>query len=386
MKIALRTSGGRGEYELAGRQGNMSANDLEGLPIFYEFTPDLIIPAHSSVKTDQGKPRLRLRVPRSDRHLYLLLADILLLPKPKRELDKTTPSVLTLKNETYSISEVKVDISEHNDKKIVLRPTDVLLANKSGQTQAIGFFNRMARILEVWDAAEQMESSLANLVHEHQRAITRGSGNHASIKDASIAIRKYLMVDADPLPLIEKELGIDIEEEPEDAEVAQRFVEDDNTTPIEAKQRQIRQWRQQAIRGSKGNKFRNAVRQAYRNTCLFSGMKLPKIGPAGSAGVDAAHILPWANFDIDSVANGICLSKMCHWAFDAGILRLDFDNMQKVYHLEVPREIEDAAKVEGFDLSYFKSLAGVIPSERLPNKKSEWPRPELIKKLNESVF
>ena len=115
-------------------------------------------------------------------------------------------------------------------------------------------------------------------------------------------------------------------------------------------------------------------------------MRLPKLAPAGSAGVDAAHILPWATFDIDSVANGICLSKLCHWAFDAGILRLDFDNAIEAYKIEIPKEIEEAAKAEGFDLSYFRSIVGVIPRERLPKKKSEWPHPELIQKLNESVF
>jgi DNA mismatch endonuclease (patch repair protein) len=46
MNIALRLSGGRGEYELAGTQGELRVQDLFGLPMFIEIPgrPDFIFP------------------------------------------------------------------------------------------------------------------------------------------------------------------------------------------------------------------------------------------------------------------------------------------------------------------------------------------------------
>lgn len=42
MRIALRTSGGRGEYELAGKQGEIAASSLFDHPLLYELTPEII--------------------------------------------------------------------------------------------------------------------------------------------------------------------------------------------------------------------------------------------------------------------------------------------------------------------------------------------------------
>ena len=50
------------------------------------------------------------------------------------------------------------------------------------------------------------------------------------------------------------------------------------------------------------------------------GLHLPRTSVNASAGVDAAHILPWADYDLDHVCNGICLCKHHHWAFDEGLL------------------------------------------------------------------
>ena len=55
-----------------------------------------------------------------------------------------------------------------------------------------------------------------------------------------------------------------------------------------------------ALRGASGTKFSADVRKAYNDTCLFTGMKLPKIPATASSGVDAAHILPWAEYDLNT--------------------------------------------------------------------------------------
>lgn len=60
MRIALRTGGGRGVYELAGSQGTYRASDLFNREMFYELTPDLVVPGRAVPDVRQGKPRIKL--------------------------------------------------------------------------------------------------------------------------------------------------------------------------------------------------------------------------------------------------------------------------------------------------------------------------------------
>jgi len=136
------------------------------------------------------------------------------------------------------------------------------------------------------------------------------------------------------------------------------------------------------VRGFAGNKFREDVSDSYDYRCIFSGQRLPRLEITESAGVDSAHILPWSTHDINSVRNGLCLNKQCHWAFDEGVLRLTFDGGSNTYLLEVPRTIRRAAENRSFDLDYFESLAGPIPGSRLPRNESLWPSPTYIEELN----
>ncbi|NJL18886.1 MAG: hypothetical protein HC901_00770 [Bdellovibrionaceae bacterium] len=384
MKIALRTSGGRGEYELVGMQGNVSSTDLRGIPIFFELTPSLVIPGNVKVKTDQGKPRLRLEKPRNDLHLALLLADILLFPLPKRELSKTGKRYLEIKTHQFAITDVQVDIADRSPSSVVLRPTSFILQNSVHERLVVDFNRRMSRILIVWDAAKNTTSRLASLIQQHRHAVTSNDCQHSEIKNLSGAIRKHLKNDVDILPLVETALkldpDLDVDEWSDEAGILD-FYENDPTTQIEAKRRQIRELRKLAIRGSAGQRFRKKVREAYQNRCLFSGLSLPKLPGTSAPGVDAAHILPWAEFDIEEVCNGICLSKICHWAFDVGILRLEFEDTNQSYRLRIPDDVRGQCEDVGLDLNYFESLTCQIPKERLPKSKKDWPNPRFLNQL-----
>ena len=127
MRIALRTSGGRGEYELAGTQGSVHASDLFDRVMSYELTPEIIIPgrAVATVTETQGKPRIRLQDQASTTHLYRLLAAVLLLPKPKREFKETHGHFL--RRESYSMTAIYVDVSARTATEVVMRPTELLL-------------------------------------------------------------------------------------------------------------------------------------------------------------------------------------------------------------------------------------------------------------------
>lgn len=96
MRIALRTSGGRGEYEVAGSHGSITVSDIIDFHIQLQMLPNQFIDTNNYIRRVQGKPRIRLSDQKQDQHIYLTIADILLMPKPKRELSKTPGGKLQL--------------------------------------------------------------------------------------------------------------------------------------------------------------------------------------------------------------------------------------------------------------------------------------------------
>lgn len=96
MRIALRTSGGRGEYEVAGSHESIRVHDVFDRQIVLELLPGFRFPTNNYVRHTQGKPRIRLLDPYGDSHVYLILAAILLLPKPKREIGATPEASLNI--------------------------------------------------------------------------------------------------------------------------------------------------------------------------------------------------------------------------------------------------------------------------------------------------
>ena len=385
MRIALRTGGGRGVYELAGNQGETSASDLFNREIFYELTPQIIIPGRAMASRLQGKPRIRLDDTKRTTHFYRLLAAVLLLPKPKREF-KTTHGEQLLKFEAYSMSAIKVDVGDTDAHKVVLRPTDLLLANADDLEETVVFAQRMSRIARLWEAASSQDTPFAQLVRNLHQAILAPDPDYKAIERCAQDISDALRTDGDPLPLAEEELGLDVgwRGEPRIESQTQQleFGVKDEISPQEARIQRVKQWRQQAVRGSAGNKFRKEVSDSYDYKCIFSGLRLPRLEVTESAGVDSAHILPWSTHDINSVRNGLCLNKQCHWAFDEGVLRITFDATSNLYVVEVPRKVRSAARKKSFDLNYFESLEGPIPTSRLPKNHNLWPSPKYIEELN----
>lgn len=390
MRIALRTGGGRGVFELAGRQGQTHASDLFGRQIFYEFTPSIVVPGRAAASLLQGKPRIRLDDQKETTHFYRLLAAVLLLPKPKREF-KTTHGGELLKFEAYSMTAIKVDVGDISSKKVVLRPTDLLLETADKLQLKVEFEPRMARIMRLWETAESENTSLALLLRAHMQAVLATSPNHKAIEHCAESISRLLQTDRDPLPIAEQQLGVtDLPQQSPPGVPSQfthqaEFGVEDDVSPNEARIKRLKAWRQLAVRGAGGSKFRREVASAYEYRCLFSGQRLPRLQVTDSAGVDVAHILPWSTHDINSPRNGICLNKLCHWAFDEGVLRLRHDQSTHLYILEVPDEVRSAATQEAFDLAYFENLTGPVPVSRLPKNELAWPSPKYLTELNRAM-
>lgn len=64
--------------------------------------------------------------------------------------------------------------------------------------------------------------------------------------------------------------------------------------------------------------FRKAILQLYDHTCAICGIRM--LTPEGYTVVEAAHVKPWRESHDDRPKNGIALCKLCHWAFDEGLM------------------------------------------------------------------
>jgi hypothetical protein len=380
MKIALRPSGGRGEYELAGAQGGLRASELIDRDILYEITPDLTVPSGTRILHLDGKTRVRTFG--AGVHAYRAMRALLLLPRPIREIRKTSPGTVSLTSGGYSILSIDVDVARVDRKEVVLRPTMLTAGNFSGNTRNMNFVDRLDRIERIWEASKAGEDALSRLLRDHHAAVTSSSGDFGLAERVVRSIADELRTEEDPLGILEDRLLGTAGETPETEALA--TPEDDPSTPLEVKRRLIAQWRIQASRGPKSREFSDRVRRAYDYRCMFSGDRLPTTRLLKPSGVVAAHILPWRHYDLDVVSNGLCLNPLCHWGFDVGLLRLNYDRSSNVYTLDIPANMAVHAGAERVDIGYFRSLVGVVPDERLPSMKGDRPSPQYLRAFNQA--
>ena len=385
MNIALRPSGGRGEYELAGSQGAITTHDLFGLPIFLETVPGVAIDAVSTCELRDGKPRIRLTVQAKNAHPSALIAAAMLLPKPRRKrADANGPALISW--EGFVVQLVRVDVVDATGQAL-LRPVSVRLENASSAKVDINYSERMARVIRIWAAAATGTTPLDEAVRDHAYAFGSALATRTQVLSAVPALWEAMgNPTGDLLPLLERHFNIaappssvgTMSLEITDAEYAEAVA----ITPEQARVARVRQWRLANVRGAGTASFRKQVRAAYDHRCLISGVRLPPTDHNTRAGVDAAHILPWSKYDLDKPENGLCLSKQCHWAFDEGILRLRFDETSQQYVVSIPTAFKGAARRAAFDLPLFEAYEGAIPQSRLPSTRALWPSKTYLGELN----
>ncbi len=386
MNIALRPSGGRGEYELAGRQGDLHVNDLFGLAMFIEIIPGVAINAYSNCVQKDGKPRIRLTQAARNAHPSSLIAAAMMLPKPRREKHETH-GINLLRWEQFVVQTVRIDVMQRTG-GVLICPLTVRLENADGARLDISFAERMARVVRVWTAAATPKGAVADAVRAHAAAFTSANSPQAQLINSFSLLHAALnKPDGDMLPLIEAHFELGSLNAPSvgdiSAELADEdFAEEVHVDPAEARVERVRQWRLAAVRGSSASAFRRKIREAYDSRCMFSGQRLPRTSATSTAGVDAAHILPWSRFDLDATKNGLCLNKQCHWAFDEGLLRLNYDDSVNSYIVSIPNPVRLATQAAKFDLEAFEAVVGVIPQCRLPANELIWPAKTYLAELN----
>lgn len=111
--------------------------------------------------------------------------------------------------------------------------------------------------------------------------------------------------------------------------------------------------------------FRRVVVAAYDHRCALCGLRI--ITPEGHTAVDAAHIVPWSKSQNDDVRNGMALCKLCHWAFDRGMVGVSRD-----YNVIASRQIGVDPNVPGM----LQTMAGrgvLSPADR-----ELWPAQDFL--------
>ena len=90
--------------------------------------------------------------------------------------------------------------------------------------------------------------------------------------------------------------------------------------------------------------FRRAVVKSYDHRCALCGVRI--VTSEGHTVVDAAHIVPWSVNQNDDIRNGMALCKLCHWAFDEGMM-----GVSESYCVIMSRQIGADPNVPGFLLT-----------------------------------
>ncbi len=381
MQIRLRPSGGRGEYELAGSHGPVRGRELYGLELWLDFGLELRLPLYAVADIHDGKPRIRLDDPHTHIHASRLIAAVLLLPQPIREIRQTTGGD-QVDLDRCAFSEIGVNVVSRTQSSAVLRPRSIIAINSSKASLQIDVLARFEFVQRLWSSAAPAGSELGDALAAHQAACTSQPFIHKAVLSAALRV---IEIQRRETPRLQFLLPERTEEDAEFLAPA-TTEENDQSNPIQVN-RAIRKrlvWR--AERGAEGRNFKRLVGQAYHFKCAFTGLRLPPLAPGFLPGVDAAHIYPWSQLGSNEVTNGICLSKQMHWAFDEGILRLTFDGNASAYVVALGGEIPELANSVGFDLDTFARVCGPIPSGNLPRDPNFRPSPRALKLYNELMF
>lgn len=388
MKIEKRSSKGRGEYELAGAADGYSSVMLAGKHLVID-TKSILgkIPTNIALQIQGNKPRLRL-LNKTGIHIQRQLEALLLMPKSIRDERLLVGGQPVIIAGRYILSSVEISsVSVTEDDEAILTLGDIDCVNDS-VAHGIDFQKRISQIIELYQKADELPPFVAEALRAHQANIKADGLISAATERLVIGVIKateeaaedsdgVLIRGEDPVPLlldmlrsrplVETPSPDDID--PEDVEIRRRVAD---------------RWRRQKDRGPASAKFRRDVRKAYNSTCVFCGLRLHASEEIRIPGVDAAHIVPWSQYEADIIRNGLSLCKLHHWTFDQYLLALKFD-IQTGYEIVVTDLARKAFTDSPEVIASFETVAGPVPLSRLPADKSDWPSSKLLSQLYEGV-
>lgn len=414
MRISRRTSGGRGEYEISeqadagyrrrrratapGRVSDphvpeaeqvapIKPHDLAGKRLILDFGKGLSIDSGTTLVIQGGKPRIRITA-KGGIHLHRQLAAALLMPRPVRADDALGAGQPVLQDSQYAIEHILLSDVSLAGQSATLKVKEIVLRNQSYAAEVLRLKERIGLIDDIWGQAHHFPERIKDLLLQHQKMLKSGgpipvagehlvSGLRAALK-ANSADLEILYTGAEDviIGLTDARNALHLETPAE--------LDAIEPEEVELKRRVIREWKTWAAsRGAASARFRRQVREAYSDTCVICGLRLPPTDLNRNPGVDAAHILPWANYDLDHTSNGICLCKSHHWAFDEGLLQIVFDKGS--YRVVVPDGVKRKLSQGGFSIDFLLKAEGAIPKERLPREQKSLPDPRFLSALSEKL-
>jgi len=387
MRVSRRTSGGRGEYEISEQSPEgYTPHDLVDLRLFLDVGQGLVFDTGTELRHAQGKFRIRMVTPDADMQLHRQLVAAILLPEAVRADETLGGGYPIIQKGRYAVETIHLEAVKRDGERAFLGVSEVIIANADHKAEELHLHTRVSNLLRLWEEGSGLPPDIEELLGTHEGIVRGGGPLHHEAEQVVAAIQAVLSDQAndlgiayneytDSLPALLELLEMQI------AEPAAR-VDDIEPEQVELRRRTIREWKKWvAHRGTASANFRRRVRAAYESTCLVCGKRFPPTAHNRVPGVDAAHILPWADYDLDRLDNGLCLCKLCHWAFDEGIILISHDGT--AYLMEVSptaRQIITESRPD-FSLDVFERLAGPIPPDRLPQARNEWPNQQFLREL-----
>jgi putative restriction endonuclease len=388
MRISRRTSGGRGEYEISGNLADgLRSADLENFLLSLEFPEGILI--HTRVRVVKQGGKLRLRMAGVDIQVQKQLAAVFMMPDPARQTAALGAGEPVMQEGAYAIEHIEISsVVVIPPETAVLRVNRVIVLNRSQLAHEIDLRERTVMLREVRNRRHEFPDEIAERVEEHELSVRSNFVDYATLRLVADIQRLVSERSAD-LNIVYSARG-DVLSKLTEALHYQvpkpvLLVEEVDPEDIELKKRTVKDWKRWAnARGPASAKFKQEVRRAYQSTCFICGAYFPKTSYNTTPGVDAAHIMPWNEYDLDEVFNGLCLCKLHHWAFDEAIVMIRYDGSQ--YISQIPNDAEQSIMQsdQEFSLDLLAKDVGVIPAERLPKEPRQWPHPELLQLLDAS--
>jgi putative restriction endonuclease len=384
MRISRRSSGGRGEYEISeSTPEGVTPTDVLDHRLILDFGGGLVVDTNSTLRHQGGKFRIRL-LGVGTIHPHRQVAAALMMPRPVREDVNWGRGAPVMRADQYAVEHIQI-LGAH------VAPADV--RNASYAADELKLVERLTQVRAVWENAARFPQNVSELIQRHQTLVTGGGPVSRDAEEIVSEIQKIITE-------AREDFGIEYRSQTEDvvgdllkslawADVPPAQPEPIDAIPpeeLEIRRRVLKDWKRWVnYRGAKSATFRQEVRRAYNSTCIVCGLNLPPTPFNAIAGVEAAHILPWAEYDLDEVSNGLCLCKNHHWAFDEGLILITYDGQQ--YQVEVPPDVvaEIQQHSAQFSINELLSLAGPIPAARLPAIAAERPRPQFLRLLAEKL-
>ena len=392
MRISRRSSGGRGEYEISESTHGVTPTDLLNHRLILDFGGGIVVDTNSTLRHQGGKFRVRL-LATTGMHPHRQVAAALIMPLTIREDKNWGRGAPVMRTGQYSLDHIQIERAYVTAADARLEVGDLVLRNRSYDADQLPLAPRLAQVRALWVDAAKFPDNVKTLIERHKALVTSG--------DAIPLVAERIIDELQEIVTQARdEFGIEYRSQAEDVvphliaslkwakapHQQPQPVDDVPPEEIDIRRRAIKDWKRWAsYRGVKSVKFRQEIRRAYNSTCLVCGLHLPSTPLNSVAGVDAAHILPWADYDLDETSNGVCLCKHHHWAFDEGLILITHDGQQ--YHVEVPTDIvtEIQRHSAAFSINELLSHVGQIPANRLPTNTADRPSPQFLRIFAEKL-